>query len=70
MNGMEAMIQVDMLHSTIRRELMRFRRDESGATAIEYALVAAGVGGAVITTVLSLGTTLKTTFYDKIGGIF
>ena len=49
---------------------MRFRSDESAATAIEYALVAAGVGGAVATTVWSLGTTLKTTFYDKIGGIF
>ena len=64
------MIQVDTLHSTIRRALMRFRRDESGATAIEYALVAAGVGGAVATTVWSLGSHLKTTFYDKIGGIF
>jgi pilus assembly protein Flp/PilA len=67
---MEAMIQVDTPHSTIRRELMRFRGDESGATAIEYALIAAGIGATVATTVLSLGSTLKTTFYDKIGGIF
>jgi pilus assembly protein Flp/PilA len=67
---MEAMIQVDTLHSTIRRELMRFRRDESGATAIEYAMIAAGVGATVATTVWSLGSTLKTTFYDKLGGMF
>jgi pilus assembly protein Flp/PilA len=40
----------------------RFLRDQSGATAIEYGLIAAGVAVAVITVVDGLGTKLKTTF--------
>ena len=37
-------------------------RDESGATAIEYGLIAALVAVAVMTTVSGLGSQLKTTF--------
>ncbi|HEY1978916.1 MAG TPA: Flp family type IVb pilin [Xanthobacteraceae bacterium] len=40
----------------------RFLRDESGATAIEYGLIAAGVAVAIITVVNGLGSKLKTTF--------
>jgi pilus assembly protein Flp/PilA len=68
--GSEPMTQIETLHSEIRQELARFRTNESGATAIEYALVAGGIGVAVASTVWSLGTTLKTTFYDKIGAMF
>ena len=39
-----------------------FLRDESGATAIEYGLIAAGISVAIITVVSSLGTKLATTF--------
>jgi pilus assembly protein Flp/PilA len=39
-----------------------FLRDESGATAIEYGLIAAGIAVAVISVVKGLGTNLKTTF--------
>ena len=42
-----------------------FRRlvdDESGATAIEYGLIAAGISVAIITVVASLGSSLNTTF--------
>ena len=42
--------------------LSRFARDESGATAIEYGLIAAGISVAIITVVNSLGGQLKTTF--------
>ncbi len=42
--------------------LKRFADDESGATAIEYGLIAAGVAVAIITVVNSLGSQLKTTF--------
>jgi pilus assembly protein Flp/PilA len=42
--------------------LKRFLRDESGATAIEYGLIAAGISVAIIATVNSLGTQLKSTF--------
>ena len=40
----------------------RFMKDESGATAIEYGLIAAGISVAIIVTVQGLGTKLNTTF--------
>jgi pilus assembly protein Flp/PilA len=40
----------------------RFLRDESGATAIEYGLIAAGISVAIITVVQGLGSKLNTTF--------
>jgi pilus assembly protein Flp/PilA len=42
--------------------LKRFAKDESGATAIEYGLIAAGISVAIIAVVNSLGTQLKSTF--------
>jgi pilus assembly protein Flp/PilA len=39
-----------------------FLKDESGATAIEYGLIAAGIAVAIIAVVNGLGTKLKTTF--------
>jgi pilus assembly protein Flp/PilA len=42
--------------------LQRFAQDESGATAIEYGLIAAGISVAIITVVNSLGAQLKSTF--------
>jgi pilus assembly protein Flp/PilA len=42
--------------------LKRFLRDEAGATAIEYGLIAAGIAVAIITVVKSVGTELNTTF--------
>jgi pilus assembly protein Flp/PilA len=40
----------------------RFVQDESGATAIEYGLIAAGISVAIIAVVQGLGSQLKTTF--------
>ncbi|MEZ2221450.1 MULTISPECIES: Flp family type IVb pilin [Rhizobium] len=40
----------------------RFLKDESGATAIEYGLIAALISVAIITGATTLGTTLNTTF--------
>ena len=40
----------------------RFLKDESGATAIEYGLIAAGISVAIIAVVNGLGTKLNTTF--------
>jgi pilus assembly protein Flp/PilA len=48
----------------------RFAADERGATAIEYALIAAGVGATIASTVWGLGSALKTNWYDKLAGIF
>lgn len=43
------------------RTISRFFRDNSGATAIEYGLIAAGIAVAIIAAVQGLGTALKTT---------
>jgi pilus assembly protein Flp/PilA len=40
----------------------RFLKDESGATAIEYGLIAAGIALAIITAVNTVGTNLTTKF--------
>jgi pilus assembly protein Flp/PilA len=42
--------------------LWNFLRDEHGATAIEYGLLAAGISVAIIATVAALGSNLNTTF--------
>jgi pilus assembly protein Flp/PilA len=38
----------------------RFARDENGATAIEYGLIAAGIAVVIITVVQTIGTNLNT----------
>ena len=42
--------------------VLKFLSDESGATAIEYGLIAAGIALAIIAAVNGLGSTLNTTF--------
>ena len=42
--------------------IARFVKDESGATAIEYGLIAAGIAVAIIAVVKGVGTKLNTTF--------
>lgn len=42
--------------------LQALLRDESGATAIEYGLIAAGIAVAIIVAVQTLGSNLNTTF--------
>jgi pilus assembly protein Flp/PilA len=44
------------------RLLCQFCEDQSGATAIEYGLIAAGIAVAIIATVQALGTNLNVTF--------
>jgi pilus assembly protein Flp/PilA len=39
-----------------------FLRDENGATAIEYALIATGIAAAIITTVYGLGPKLNSKY--------
>jgi pilus assembly protein Flp/PilA len=46
----------------MKRILQRFIKDEEGATAIEYGLIAAGISIAIITVVGTIGTSLNTTF--------
>lgn len=42
--------------------ILKFLRNEQGATAIEYGLIAAGIAVAIIATVQGLGTNLNNTF--------
>jgi pilus assembly protein Flp/PilA len=46
----------------MRRLLLRFLRDESGATAIEYCLIASGIALAIVVTVQGIGPQLNTKF--------
>jgi pilus assembly protein Flp/PilA len=46
----------------VKKLLVRFLKDTSAATAIEYGLIAAGISIAIISVVNGLGTKLKTTF--------
>ena len=46
----------------MRRLLIPFRGDQTGATAIEYGLIAAGIAVAIIVVVNGLGTNLNATF--------
>ena len=42
--------------------VLRFLKDNSGATAIEYGLIAAGISIAIIAVVQTVGTQLNVTF--------
>jgi pilus assembly protein Flp/PilA len=59
--------------STLPLHLMLLRRrmaaNEDGATAIEYALVASGIGAAVAATVWSLGTSTSS-LYQSVANMF
>jgi pilus assembly protein Flp/PilA len=49
--------------------ILRFIRDESAATAIEYGLIAAGISVAIIAVVQGLGTQLNATFSSVSTGL-
>ncbi len=46
----------------MRQLISRFVSDESGATAIEYCLIAAGLSIVIVTAVNGIGSTLNTNF--------
>ncbi len=51
-----------MLGASMLRLISRFVRDQSAATSIEYALIAAGISLAIIVAVQGLGGTLNTSY--------
>ena len=53
----------------MKNSIKRFAQDESGATAIEYGLIAAGISVAIITVVQALGSQLQTTFSAVSGAL-
>jgi pilus assembly protein Flp/PilA len=55
--------QVIFKEPTLMKGLIaRFAKDESGATAVEYGLIAAGISVAIIAVIQGLGNNLKTAF--------
>jgi pilus assembly protein Flp/PilA len=46
----------------LKRKFLNFLSDESGATAIEYGLIAAGISLAIIAIVNGIGTNINTKF--------
>jgi pilus assembly protein Flp/PilA len=50
------------LMTPLAQALRRFARDECGATAIEYALIAGGISIVIVAAATSIGTTLNTSF--------
>jgi pilus assembly protein Flp/PilA len=50
------------MESDMKQSLVQFLVDQSGATAIEYGLIAAGISVAIIAVVNALGTQLQSTF--------
>jgi pilus assembly protein Flp/PilA len=53
----------------MRPSIAHFVRDESGTTAIEYALIATGISVAILTAVQALGASV-TGLYDTVAGAF
>jgi len=60
------MNRIAMICSATARHIRRLVRDERGATAIEYGMIAGGVGVAIAAIVFSLGTSVKTNLYQRV----
>lgn len=54
--------QVWIMELPMKNLFARFLKDDSGATAIEYGLIAAGISVAIIAVVNGLGTSLNDKF--------
>jgi pilus assembly protein Flp/PilA len=52
------------VEAELKRTVLNFLSDESGATAIEYGLIAAGISLAIIAIVNGLGANLSGKFTD------
>lgn len=60
------------LHATFEstgRSLRRFLADDSGATAVEYAIIAVGIAVVLVAAVTSIGTAVKSSFTSASNGL-
>ena len=56
----EGSTTMSKLHDfAIIKPIIRFMRNDSGATAIEYAMIASGIAVAIAATVVSLGSSVN-----------
>ena len=53
----------------MRQLLREFGNDQSGATAIEYGLIAAGISVAIVTAVGLVGAQLNTLFHTVVSDL-
>jgi len=60
------MTDIARLWTSFTSRAAAFAAEDSGATAIEYGLIAAGVAMAVISIVYSIGSTIQNSLYSKI----
>jgi len=44
--------------------VVRFLRDDRGATAIEYAMIASGIGVAIATTIVTVGSSVQSLYQN------
>ena len=58
-----------MTLQSLTSPLYHFLRNEDGATAIEYAIIAAGIGAAIISTVLGMGPKVSS-MYESVSSIW
>ena len=56
------MTRLQMLCANAGRQIDRFRTDQSGATAIEYALIAVGIAVVIVAAVTGIGSSVKNAF--------
>jgi pilus assembly protein Flp/PilA len=56
--------RITMAGENVKNMIKKFLSDESGATAIEYGLIAAGISLAIIAVVNGLGTNLNGKFAE------
>ena len=63
------MTKIDTLTATASRHAAHFFADESGATAIEYAMVASGIGAFLAARVYTLSGNVKGMF-TTLAGLF
>ena len=63
------MNRIRELCSVADNQISRFGSDERAATAIEYAMIAAGIAASISGVILTLGSTLKSNFYDKLAAL-
>jgi pilus assembly protein Flp/PilA len=62
MSGLLALATQPQWEAELKTILKKFCADESGATAIEYGLIAAGISLVIIAAVNGIGTKLSTSF--------
>jgi Flp pilus assembly pilin Flp len=55
--------------SSAARAAARFMADEHGATAIEYALIASGIGAAIAAIVFGVGGSVVNNLYGKVASL-